>query len=47
MKIPVKSIINDLSPDMIDVMTGVEESTGVKSEAKIEKLIQQIKVRKG
>ena len=43
----VKSIINDLSPDMIDVMTGVEESTGVKSEAKIEKLIQQIKVRKG
>jgi hypothetical protein len=43
----VKSIINDLSPDMIDVMSGVEESTGVKSEAKIEKLIQQIKVRKG
>ena len=39
----VKDIIDRLSPELIDIMTGVEESFGIKSQKKINDLMDNIK----
>ena len=39
----IVSIMERLHPDMIDIMTGVEEEYGVKSEEKIKKVTDEIK----
>ena len=43
----IEKVIQDINPDMVDIMTGVEESFGVKSHDKIEQIINLVKMRGG
>jgi len=38
----VGKILSDLKPDMIDIMTGVEEDYGIKSKEKIEMIMKEV-----
>ena len=38
----VRKILSDLNPDMIDIMTGVEEDYGIKSKEKIEMIMKEV-----
>jgi len=38
----VGKILSDFKPDMIDIMTGVEEDYGIKSKEKIEKIMKEV-----
>lgn len=38
----VRKILSDLKPDMIDIMTGVEDGYGIKSKEKIEMIMKEV-----